>query len=65
MAPAKLPDPSPPCPDGEHSFYPHDHALILPLRNPKDWCSGRFWCVRCNRWFDGDRCKLAPAGKAA
>jgi hypothetical protein len=61
----KLPKLPPECPDGTHSFYPHDHALILPLRNPKDRCSGRFWCTRCNRWFDGPRCRLAPTGKAA
>ena len=65
MAPVKLPDPPPPCPDGGHSFHPHDHSWHPPGKHKDDRCSGSFWCTRCKRWFGGDKCRLVPAGKAA
>jgi hypothetical protein len=65
MAPVKLPELPPECPDGGHSPYPHDHSWHPVTKNPKDRCSGSFWCTRCKRWFTGSKCKLVPVGKAA
>lgn len=45
----RLPEP---CPEGGHVFQPHVHLWDVRGRE----CSGRFWCVRCGRWFGGALC---------
>ena len=64
MSPVKLPELPPQCPDGEHDFHPHAHLRHLPGYDRRQ-CPGRFWCMRCKRWLDGEKCRLVPVGKTA
>jgi hypothetical protein len=60
MRPVRLPEVrKAPC--EVHVLHPHSHAFAAPGSNV---CSGRFWCVRCKRWTDGEKCKPGKA-KAA
>lgn len=48
------------CPEGGHQFAPHAHLWDVAGRT----CPGRFWCVRCRRWFDGVKCARRKARAA-
>ena len=54
---------------GPHVFHPHDHSWLPAVTDAeyrgKRKCSGRFWCVRCRSWFDGEACKPAARVVAA
>ena len=50
----------------EHAIWPHSHAWHPPEHSARDRCSGRFWCITCREWADGDLCDLpgtSPGGK--
>ncbi len=50
----------PPECEGPHVFHPHAHMWDVPGRS----CNGRFWCVRCLRWFAGGKCARGAARAA-
>jgi hypothetical protein len=52
----------PPVCAGEHDYHPHAHADAPAY--PR-FCSGRFWCRACRRWFGGAACetgRTVPGG---
>ena len=48
----KPPKPKLPC--ETHEPHPHTHT-------PGRKCSERYWCTKCERWYDGPQCKPRAA----
>ena len=53
---AKPAKPKLPC-DGPHDFHPHAHPWAVKGRK----CSERYWCLKCERWYDAPPCKPKAA----
>lgn len=58
--PPVIPGPGPGGPHAGHHVQPHEHQWLKgEFKDKLKGCAGRFFCLDCEKHFDGVRCQIA------